>query len=116
MAIDVNPTGVFNNYEYTANASSGLPASEGIFIPLTDIPNFVAAEANEALGTADYRKMLWGMLDATYEHIESLDDDDQPTKLTVSRGSLSFIDDDTAQRSYTLTFKYDVPAIEVDDE
>jgi len=116
MAIDVNPTGVFNDYEYTLDASSGLPASEGIFIPLADIPEFETAEANEALGTADYRKLLWGMLDATYDHIDALDDDDQPTKLTISRGSLSFIDDNTAQRSYTLTFKYDVPAIEVDDE
>ncbi len=115
MAIDVNPTGVFNNYEYSINGSLSSTA-EGIFIPLIDIPQLETAEANEASPTADYRKLIWGMLDATVEHTEGLDSSDVPENMSISRGSLSFLDEDTAQRSYTITFKYSVPQIDVEAE
>jgi len=117
MAIDVNPTGVFASYEYSSNGTTGLTSTaEGIYIPLADIPNLETSEANEALGTADYRKMLWGMLDATVEHHGGLDDADVPSNMVISRGGLSFLDEDTAQRSYTVTFRYSVPQIDVEGE
>jgi hypothetical protein len=117
MAIDVNPTGVFASYEYSSNGTTGLSSTdEGIYIPLSDIPQLDSSEADQALGTADYRKIIWGMLDATVEHHEGLDSADVPANMAISRGSLSFLDEDTAQRSYTVTFRYSVPQIDVEGE
>ena len=114
MAIDVNPTGVFPGYEYTADASAGL-TGEGIFIPLSEINNLDSSEADQT-GDGDYRKLIWGMLDATFNHIESLDSDDVPENMSISRGSLSFVDEDTAQRTYTVSFKYSVGSVDVEAE
>lgn len=113
--INVNPTGVFPNYEFSSDGSFSA-SSEGIFIPLSDIPQFTTNEANEGHLSADYRKLMLGLLSATESHYAQLDTGEKPANMTISKSSLSFVDEDTAQRSFSLTFKFEVPDLDVEDE
>ena len=112
--INLNPTGIYPNYKYTADASSGL-TGEGIFIPLTSVPELSATEADHSGGgDGDYRKLLWGLVSAAESHISDLED--KPAKMTVSKSALSFVDDDTAKRSHTFVFNYAVSDLDVEAE
>ena len=113
--INVNPTGVFANYAFSSDGSFSA-SSEGIFIPLADIPQLTTNEANEAHSSADYRKLMLGMLSAVESHYSELDSEDKPSNMTISKSSLNFLDEDTAQRSFSLTFKFEVPELDVEDE
>lgn len=117
MSININPTGIFNDYEYSANGTTNLNSTaEGIYIPLSDIHALQTNEANEAHADSDYRKLLWGILESAYSKIESKDLDQQPANMVITRSAISFLDEDTAQRSYTVTFKYNIAGFDVEAE
>lgn len=115
MSINLNPTGIFPSYEYSA---SGSPSSstDGFYIELSDVHELSANEANDQHANADYRKLVWGILDSTYSAINAKDAGDRPSNMTITRSAISFIDDDTAQRSYTVTFKYNIGGYDIEDE
>ena len=113
--INLNPTGLYVGYEYSPDGTTSLTStSEGVYIPLDQLYDLEAAEANEALATADYRKLLWGLLDTAFTHQESLDE--SPSNMNISRGSLTFNGENQVQRSYNITFQYTVEGFDVKDE
>lgn len=120
MALNINPTGIFTNYEYSPNGTTNLTSvKEGFYIPVDDIdlPNgntFNTNEANEALATADHRKLLWGVLDAYFTSIDA--QVDKPAKMTISRSNFQAIAGDKLRRSYTVNFDFDIGDFEVDAE
>ena len=117
MSININPTGIFNNYEYSQDGTTSLSSTaEGVYIPLSDIHALQTNEANEAHADSDYRKLLWGLLESTYTQIENKDLSEQPSNMVITRSALSFLDEDTAQRSYTVTFKYNIAGFDVEAE
>jgi hypothetical protein len=117
MSININPTGIFNNYEYSSNGTTNLSSTaEGVYIPLSDIHELQTNEANQAHGDSDYRKLLWGIIESTYTQIDSKDAADRPSNMNITRSAISFLDEDTAQRSYTITFKYSIAGFDVEAE
>ena len=116
MAIELTPTGIFSSeYEYGADLSEGVTSTNpGIFIPLSNIEGLDATEAGEVTG--DHRKLLWGLLEQYYQTIQATDSDDRPEKMSISRSGLTIVDDDTARKSYTITFDYDISGFDVEDE
>lgn len=117
MSIDVNPTGIFSSeYEYSANGSLSTTA-EGIYIPLANLGGHLTnLEADQAQVTSDYRKILWGMLEEYYHYLDNADASQVPENMTISRTGLTFVDDDTAQRSYNITFRYHISDMDVEAE
>jgi hypothetical protein len=111
MSINTDPTGIYPGYEYTGDASSGLPSKAGVFIPLSDIPNLDATEAQN-----DYRKLLWGLIDQAESAISSLDASEQPKKMQASKSSLTVLDDDSARKSYTFVFNYEISNLDIEAE
>jgi hypothetical protein len=115
--INLNPTGIYNGYEYSSNGGAGITSTkEGLYVPLEDLHAFATVEANESLSTSDYRKFVWGILDSAFTKIDALPEGDRPANMTMSRSAVSFVDDDTAQRSYTVTFRYAITGFDVEDE
>ena len=117
MAINLQPTGVYGaGYEYQADGTNVSNSNPGIYIPLSAIPSseLTAAEADPASG--DYRKVLWGLLEANFQHFDNLDSESTPEEITISRTGLSFVDESTVRRSYTVTFNFTVDGYEVADE
>jgi len=114
--INLNPTGVFSDgYEYQADGTNVSNTDPGIYIPLAEIGgHLTAAEADKLDPAADYRKILWGLLEEFYNHADGLED--KPDNMTISRTGLSFIDEDTAQRSYNVTFKLAISDMDVEGE
>ena len=114
--MNLNPTGVFSDgYQYHSDGTNVSNTDEGIFIPLSKIGgHLTAAEANEAAVTSDYRKILWGLLEEYYNHCDDLED--KPENMTISRTGLTFVDEDTAQRSYNITFKLGIADLDVEAE
>ena len=117
MAINVHPTGVFPNWasDNTDSANISLPVG-GVYLPFSDIGDSFTYADSQTHTNGDYRKFLWGILDQTYEHVEELPSDSKPKKFSIGRGNLSIIDEDTAQRTYTVTFHYDIAPFDVEGE
>ena len=117
MAINVHPTGVFPNWasDNTTSANINL-ATGGVYLPFTDIGNSFTYADSQTHTDGDYRKFIWGILEQTFNHYDSLDSDAKPEKFSISRGNLSIIDEDTAKRTYTVTFHYDIAPFDVEDE
>ena len=114
-SINLNPTGVYNGYEYSVDGTTSLASTaEGVYIPLDQITELSAAEADDGLVTSDYRKLIWGLLDKAYTHQEGLED--APENMTITRSSLVFNGEDQVQRSYSVTFQYSVGSFDVKDE
>ena len=114
MSINLNPTGIYPDYKYTSDASSGL-AGEGVFIPLTSIPGLSAAEASDSpVGDGDYRKLIYGLVSQAESAINSLEE--KPEKLNASKSGLTFVDDDTARRNYSFTFNFAVENLDIEPE
>lgn len=111
--LNLNPTGIYQGYEYSTNGS-GLSSVEGVYIPLAQINNLEASEANQNLSTSDYRKLLWGLLDKAYEELEG--EAEVPANMNLTRSSLSFVGENQAQRSYTVTFQFEVDSFDVKAE
>ena len=110
MAVNTNPTGIFSgDYEYNSQGTAVTDTNAGVWIPLASLPGVDATEADQ-----DHRKVLWGILDQYYEQID--DQTDQPENMTVSRSSLSLKDGETARRSYTVTFNYDISGFDIEAE
>lgn len=111
--INLNPTGIYQGYEYSANGS-GLSSVEGVYIPLSQINNLETSEANQSLSTSDYRKLLWGLLDKAYEELDA--EEEVPSNMTISRSGLTFVGDNQAQRSYSITFQFEIDSLDVKPE
>lgn len=118
MTINVNPTGVFSDgYEYQSDGTNVTNSDAGIFIPLSELGgHLTAAEADKGDPSADYRKILWGVLEEFYNHSEALESDEKPENMTITRTGLTFIDEDTAQRTYSVTFRLAISDMDVEDE
>lgn len=112
-SIILHPTGIYStNYEYSANGAFSDVGEACVRIPLSSIPELDATEAGGSTG--DYRKLLWGLLEHNYDHQESLDP--APSNMTVSRSGLTFVDEDSVQRSYNVSFRYSVSGMDVEAE
>lgn len=111
--LNLNPTGIYQGYEYSANGSLSSTA-EGVYIPLDQISELSTAEADNSLGTSDYRKLIWGLLDKAFTTLDAAED--TPTNMTMSRTGLTFVSENQVQRSYNITFQYTVDSFDVKDE
>lgn len=111
MSINLNPTGIYPDFEFTSNASTLVTTESGIFIPLSSIPELDAAEAS-----SDYRKVLWGLLEAAETAISALPQEESPTKMSISKSGLTIIDEDTARKSYSLIFNYAITDLDIEAE
>jgi hypothetical protein len=58
-------------------------------IPLADIPELTAAEADATAG--DWRKIWFALLELMYQHWADLATDDRPSKIVSVNKSVSFI-------------------------
>jgi hypothetical protein len=114
MSINIAPTGIYSSkYQYSADGSFSSAGEGCIRIPISKIGGDLdATEAGQSTG--DYRKLLWGLLEENYNHQEDLET--SPSNMTISRSGLNFVDEDTASRSYTVSFRYSVSAIDVEPE
>lgn len=119
---DVDPTGVFgSNYAVYANAAAmGNAPEAGIFIPLASLVGKAGApsdhELTEAEAATDHRKVAWGVLEAYHTHMESLVPDTDIDNFTVTRGALSFTDESSSRRTYTISFRYNIGAMDLKNE
>ena len=125
MALNVNPTGIFPSYRYGATAAAPAidSSNPGIWIDLADLntgsSDFTAAEADheDVPNTGDYRKLLWGILDAYNTNMgNEFSDYQKPENMTLSSSALSLVDDDTTTRNYTVTFNFNIPSMDIEDE
>lgn len=112
MSINLNPTGIYPDYKYTADASSGL-SGEGVFIPLTSIPGLSATEASH-VADGDYRKLIYGLVSQAESEVNALDD--KPAKFSASKSGLTFVDEDTARRNFSFTFNFAVENLDIEPE
>lgn len=115
MSINTNPTGVYADYTYSSNGTLST-GQEGIFLPLTSLPSFESAEADEAQSTSDYRKLIWALVSGAEDAINSLSEEEKPSKMTASKSGLTFQDEDTARRSYTFTFDFAISNLDIEAE
>ena len=115
MSININPTGIYTDYEYSSDGEVSA-GQAGIFIPLASLPGFTAAEANEGGADSDYRKLIWTLLSVAEDQVNALDSDSKPEKMTLSKSGLTFVDEDTARRSYTASFNFAIENLDVEDE
>ena len=111
MSINTDPTGIYPDFEYTSNASTLATTESGIFIPLSSIPELDATEAS-----SDYRKVLWGLVEAAELAISALPDEEAPTKMSISKSGLTILDENTARKSYTLVFNYAITDLDIEPE
>jgi hypothetical protein len=117
MAINVHPTGVFPDWASDNTSSAGINlVAPGVYLPFTNIGDSFTYADSQTHTNGDYRKFLWGILEQTYAHYDSLDSDDKPKKFSIARGNLSIVDEDTAKRTFTVTFHYDIDGFDIDGE
>jgi len=114
MSFNIAPTGIYSSkYEYSADGSFSSAGEGCIRIPISKIGGELdATEASESTG--DYRKLLWGFLQENFDYQEALET--APSNMTISRSGLNFVDEDTAARSYTVSFRYSVTGLDVEAE
>ncbi len=120
---NVDPTGVFGaNYQvFGAAAAMGTSPEAGVFIPLSSLVGKAGVapadhELTEAEATNDHRKVAWGVLEAYHTHMEDLVPDTDIDNFTVTRGALSFTDEASARRTYTVSFRYGIGSMDLKDE
>lgn len=97
---DIIPTQLFPNYAYLESGTA--TPSDGVFIPLSDLPQLSAGEADAATG--DGREVARALVDTATDAIRSLADADKPTKMSVTKGNPQGIGIDQIRQSYTITF------------
>lgn len=103
---NLNPTGLFPGPDesgtldaqvstpYTfLDAGESLPqlgpAESGVYIPLANISDqFTVVMADEALATADYRYLIWALVDQCTEHQNKDSVADRPAGIQFVRGPL----------------------------
>lgn len=114
MSFNIAPTGIYSsNYEYSADGSFSSAGEACIRVPISKIGGDLdATEADQTDG--DYRKLLWGFLQENYDYQEALET--APLNMTISRSGLNFVDEDTAARSYTVSFRYSVTGLDIESE
>jgi hypothetical protein len=106
MSYNINPTGLFpgpdetgntspTSHPYTfldANASITLGAAEsGMYIPLANLSDqFSTSFANEALPTADYRYLIWAIVDQATDYHDAVEvqGNDVPAGVQLVKGPL----------------------------
>ena len=120
---NVDPTGVFgSNYQvYSKSAAMGTAPEAGIFIPLSSLVGKAGIapadhELTEAEAASDHRKVAWGILEAYHTHMDGLVPDNDIDNFTVTRGALSFTDEASSRRTYTLSFRYEIGSMDLKNE
>jgi len=94
MPFDAKPT-VLLGSNYLADATN-------VTIKIADIPQLIAAEADELTG--DSRKLLYAILDKVQTAYAALPDVDKPTKVRIQRSSTAPNAAGTFQTTFTLSF------------
>ena len=118
---DLHPSGVFgNNYNvYTQGSTPNIP-EDGIFLPLSKLVGQSGAPTDHELtlteAQTDHRKVAWGVLEAYYGHMSSLEGDTAIDNFTLTRGALSFTGEATSRRTYTISFQYGVGSMDINAE
>lgn len=98
---NVIPTQVFQGYDLLA-ANDTVNAA-GIFIPLSSLPALSATEADPATGNG--MEVFRSIVNATFESVNNLPQDDKPTKTTIVRQDLRFLSGGNYERGYLLKFE-----------
>lgn len=99
----------------------------GVFIPfsnLTGVDNAIGSEIGTATTTtvsladkpAGGARFILGMLEAAYAAQQNHASADRLANCVVTRTSLSVVDEDTLQKTFTVKFKLNHIAQEVEDE
>jgi len=117
---DIHPSGVFGNNYAVLTAGANTVAENGIFIPLSSLVGQPGAPDNHELtvqeASTDHRKIAWGVLEAYYNHMSQLDVETSIDNFTLTRGALSFTGENSSRRTYTISFQYNVGAMDINDE
>jgi len=102
-------------------------SESGVFIPfsnLTGVDNALGSEigtatsttANQADKPAGGARFMLGVLEAAYAAQQNHASTDRLANCVVTRTSLSVVDEDTLQKTFTVKFKLNHIAQEVEDE
>lgn len=117
---NLDPTGVFGANYSVLNAGTNNIPEKGIFIPLQALVGQEGAPDNHELSeieaATDHRKVAWGVLEAYYAHMSDLDTETSIDNFTLTRGALSFTGEASSRRTYTISFQYNVGAMDINDE
>lgn len=108
----ITPVQLLPGYDYLA-AGAAAPG-DGIFIPLTALPNLTPAEAND--GTGDARKVLFEILRASFSNYSAMDAAARPARMTITRATPTGVDASKVRQGYTITFDLDVSNADVAPE
>lgn len=109
---DILPTVLFPGFVQIASAAAA-PA-DGLFIPMTALPDLTLAEANEVTG--DGREVLRNLLKVSTENIDALAAAAKPTKLTVNIARPQGIGADEVRQAYTCNFDTTITGSEMVSE
>lgn len=100
----VRPNQVFTGY-----TSDGT----NITIPIASLPKLTAAAAHATTGNA--ADLLWGLIDASYEAIQSLSQEARSTNFTIAKGTQGTVPNvtDARQQPYTFSVRLRPTGLEV---
>jgi hypothetical protein len=106
---NVTPSQVLSGYQTIA---SGAPApADGLFIPLTDLPDLTAAEADESTGS--FAKVIYAILTKSTTAYNALATAARSTRLTMARSTPTGAGNNLINISHTITAVLDVSAADV---
>jgi hypothetical protein len=103
------PDQVFSGFD-VLETSDPAP-SQGIFIPLADLPSLTAAEAAN-----DFRAVLYALTEHTFTNYTALTDAQKSLRMSLTRGNPSYQGvANSIRMTYTLSFdlSYSLPEMDL---
>ena len=124
MPINTNPTGLFpiaqlgddTPYTYVANGETVTSTGGGIYIPLTDLEDYIpsANVLNEAHSDADYRYLVLALSEVTATHFGGLSQSDKPKNVNLTKGQVTSTSTGKLHKSFTNKFWYNPDSLRLD--